>query len=188
MLSPQVSVIIPTFNSAGTLRAAIASVLMQDLVDFEVIVVGDGCADNSEATVRAFNDPRLYWTNLARNSGTPSVPRNEALRQARGRYIAYLGHDDLWFPWHLSSLVAILDQGGDFAHSIGVCYGPSGAYQSFTLPSTRATRIRLLSPSNWMHIRELSDRIGPWSTRLKVGVDKEFLLRARSVDIFNSKD
>src|SRR3954471_8288451 len=110
--APLVSVIIPTWNRAPMLRLAIATVLAQDLAggDFEVLVIGDACTDDSAAVVASFADPRLHWHNLAQNSGSASVPTNAGLRRARGRYIAHLGHDDFWFPWHLSALVSVIEQ------------------------------------------------------------------------------
>ena len=83
--TPAVTVIIPTYNSSGTLRLTLETVLLQDFDDFEVWVVGDGCTDDSETVVSSFGDKRFHWVNLPVNSGTPSVPRNEALRRARGR-------------------------------------------------------------------------------------------------------
>ena len=107
--SPIVTVIIPTYNSSGTLRLSLETVLQQDFTDYEIWVIGDNCSDDSEAVVMSFRDKRVQWINLSVNSGTPSVPRNEGLRRARGRFIAYLGHDDLWFPWHLSQLVDCIE-------------------------------------------------------------------------------
>jgi len=175
--SPAVTVIIPTFNSSGTLKLALASVLRQDISNYEVWVVGDGCTDDSESVVSCFHDDRLHWTNLPANSGSPAAPRNEGLRHARGKYIAYLGHDDLWFPWHLSQLLECLARGrSDFAYSLGVLLGPQGVFNSFSLPK-QAWSFEYLSPSNWLHRRDLPDSIGPWSTKLRLGDDRDFLDR-----------
>ncbi len=117
--SPLVSVLIATYNKAGTLRLALESVLWQTLQDFEVWVIGDGCTDDSAAVVASFNDPRLHWFNLPKNSGYQSVPHNEGLRRARGKYIAYLNHDDIWLPEHLTLLVEALEKSdANFAYSL----------------------------------------------------------------------
>src|SRR5262245_39979017 len=117
--APLVTVITATFNSSATLKCALKSVLHQDLTDFEVWIVGDACTDDSAEVVNGFGDPRLHWTNLPRNSGNQSVPNNEGLRRACGRYIAYLGHDDLWWPRHLSGLVSFIEQSGaDLVHAL----------------------------------------------------------------------
>jgi len=99
--APTFSVIVATYNWSAALRLALASVLEQTEHDFELLVIGDHCSDDSEAVVRAFGDSRLVWVNLERNCGSQWGPNNTGLSMARGRYIAYLGHDDLWAPGHL---------------------------------------------------------------------------------------
>ncbi|MGH7485232.1 MAG: glycosyltransferase family 2 protein, partial [bacterium] len=105
-MPPRVTVIIPTWNRSSVLPYSIGSVLRQTFRDFELIVAGDGCTDDSEQVVSAIGDPRLRWINLPANTRHQSGPNNEALRQARGEIIAYLGHDDLWLPHHLAAHVA----------------------------------------------------------------------------------
>ncbi len=176
--SPTVTVIIPTYNSSGTLRLTLETVLRQDFADFEVWVVGDGCTDDSETVVFSFGDQRLHWMNLPKNSGTPAKPRNEALRHARGRFVAYLGHDDLWFPWHLAGLVdCIKENSRDFVFSLGLALSPKGIVGSFTLPDKAWERKKALSPSNWLHRKELIEVIGPWSAEIRLGDDRDFLQR-----------
>ncbi len=176
--SPAVTVIIATYNSSATLQLALETVLRQDFHDIEVWVVGDGCTDNSEETVRAFCDDRLHWLNLPVNSGGPSIPRNRGLELAKGRYIAYLGHDDLWFPWHLSGLVDCLDKSGhDFASSLGAMIGRQGVIDTFIMPRQPWLWRGGLSPSSWMHRSALVERIGCWSTKMKLGHDADFLQR-----------
>jgi len=176
--SPTVTVIIPTYNSSATLEPAVETVLQQDHRDLELWVVGDGCTDGSESTVASFNDERVHWVNLPANSGGPSLPRNEGLRRARGRYIAYLGHDDLWFPWHLSGLIGCLETtGSDFAYSLGAVIGRRGLMDTFTVPERPWLWRVHLSPSSWLHRKALIDAVGPWSTRIKMGHDTDFLQR-----------
>jgi glycosyltransferase involved in cell wall biosynthesis len=176
--SPTVTVIIPTYNSSGTLKISLESVLRQYFSDFEVWVVGDGCSDDSEAIVASFNDGRVHWMNLPVNSGTPSAPRNEGLRRARGQYIAYLGHDDLWFPWHLSELVDCIERSKtDFVYSMGVLLGPEGIVGTFSLPKRLWHTSEPASPSNWLHRKSLIDTMGLWSLRMRMGDDMDFLRR-----------
>src|SRR3954470_19676461 len=101
---PLVSVLIPTYNWSSVLRHAVRSALAQSYPTLEVIVVGDACTDDSEAVVAAIGDPRVTWENLERNSGSQSAPNNRGLELARGEYVAYLGHDDLWHRDHLAHL------------------------------------------------------------------------------------
>src|SRR6478672_10610973 len=127
---PTVSVLIATYNYSSVLRFAVASVLRQSFTDFELIVAGDCCTDDSEAVVRSFADPRVRWLNLTENSGSKSLPLNAALKIARGKYIAYLGHDDLWHPDHLKTVVGAIEKGGaDFVYTVGVYIPPPGESQ-----------------------------------------------------------
>src|SRR5687767_9571386 len=126
-MTPLVSVIVATYNSRATLACALDSVRQQDFQDFEVWVVGDACTDGSHEVVEALGDPRFHWINRETNSGTQSAPNADGLRRASGRYVAYLGHDDLWFPWHLSTLIAAIERdsvesgkGAALAHGLGV--------------------------------------------------------------------
>jgi hypothetical protein len=163
--APLVSVIIPTWNRAPMLRLALATVLAQDLAgDFEVLVIGDACTDESEAVVASFADPRLHWHNLAQNSGSASVPTNAGLRMARGRYIAHLGHDDFWFPWHLSGLVAVIEQtGADWVYSLVVAIGPEGIRHCTGPPQAGVPQAEHhVPPSGWLYRREVFIDIGGW--------------------------
>jgi len=172
--SPTISVIIPTYNSSGTLRWSLETVLLQDFTDFEVWVIGDGCTDDTEKVVLSFDDDRVHWLNLPSNSGAPSLPRNEGLRRARGTFIAYLGHDDLWFPWHLSELMICIEKSiSDFVYSLGALVGKHGVVSTYCTPKDP-------SPSNWMHRKELVERVGFWSTDIKFGHDVDFVKRVQS--------
>jgi hypothetical protein len=162
--APLVTVIVATFNSRLTLACALESVRRQTCRDFEVWVVGDACSDGSEAVVEAIADPRFHWTNLPRNGGSQSGPNNEGLRRARGRYVAYLGHDDLWFPWHLEVLVDLATrQDAAFVHGIGVLLAPDGGVMASGPPRRGASyRGHFVPPTNWLVERSLLERIGPW--------------------------
>ena len=179
--SPLISVIIPTYNRSGILRLTLETVRRQTFKDFEVWIVGDGCSDDSEQAVASFGDDRFHWLNLPENSGTPGKPRNEGLKNANGQYIAYLGHDDLWFPWHLEGLLAqIRREEWDFVYSLGAAIGPEGVFSIFSLPENLKTQHMGISPSNWMHKRSLTEAIGPWSSKIKLGDDREFISRLRT--------
>ena len=107
--APAVTVVIQTYNRSNILPYAIGSVLWQRFRDWELLVIGDGCTDDSAAVVARFTDPRIRFINLAERVGDQSGPNNEGVRQARGRYVAYLNHDDLWFPDHLERVLPAFD-------------------------------------------------------------------------------
>lgn len=124
---PLVSVIIPTYNRSNVLRMAIHSVLWQTEQDFELLVMGDGCTDDSEAVTNAFGDARIRWHNLPSNSGHQSAPVNAGLAMSRGRYIAFLGDDDIWHSNHLRTLLrALVSTSADIASSLMEMIGPRG--------------------------------------------------------------
>lgn len=118
--APRVTVVIPTWNWSRVLRCSIPTVLRQTFADFELLVVGDGCTDDTADVVASFNDPRVHWHNLPQNAGSQAAPNNAALGKARGQYVAYLGHDDLWLPHHLESLVSVADETGADVVAAGV--------------------------------------------------------------------
>jgi glycosyltransferase involved in cell wall biosynthesis len=128
--------------------------------------------------VASFRDDRLHWVNLPSNSGGPSLPRDEGLRRAKGQFIAYLGHDDLWFPWHLSELVDCIEVGrSDFVYSLGAIMAPDGMIGSFSLAQRAWSRTEFISPCNWLHRKRLIETVGSWSTDKRYGDDQEFLRR-----------
>jgi glycosyltransferase involved in cell wall biosynthesis len=173
---PSVTVIVPTFNRAEVLKFTLQTVLLQDFPDFEVWIVGDGCTDDSESVVASFGDGRFKWMNLPVNTGSPSIPRNEAVQRARGRYIAYLGHDDLWFPWHLSHLVRHLETtDAEFVCSLGALVKPEEVADVFSLPEKSRNPNWTVSPSNWLHRIELANRIGGWPSKKIWANDMLFL-------------
>jgi len=178
---PLVTVIIATYNSAQTLKLSIESVLAQDFADYEVWIVGDACTDHSRQVVESFADERLHWINLATNSGSQGVPNNEGIRRARGAYIAYLGHDDLWFPWHLSGLVPFIQKTkADLVHPLGALFSPAGLEYTVGPPSTgRTYENYLVFPSCWLHRRSLIEDCGFWGDHVKLarGVDHDFQRR-----------
>ena len=85
---PRVSVIMATYNWSTVLPYSIGSVLDQTFRDFELLVIGDDCTDDSEAVVVAIGDARVRWINLPARAGHQFGPNNEGLRQAAGDVIA----------------------------------------------------------------------------------------------------
>ncbi|MBZ5632463.1 MAG: glycosyltransferase [Acidobacteriia bacterium] len=180
---PLVSVIIATYNWSSVLRLAIHSVLWQTEQDFEILVVGDGCTDDSEAVAQSFGDARVRWHNLPRNYGHQTAPNNAGLRLARGRYIAYLGHDDIWHPEHLRTLVVAIDRSkADFASSLVEMIGPPGSnYRDVAgiHPKDGYDGRQALPVSGLVHRREVVSRIGEWKDYREVwrNPDVDFVYR-----------
>ncbi len=94
-----VSVVIPVHNRGALVQATVDSVLAQDLPpeEFEIIVVNDGSTDDTFAVLQLYDDnPRVRLFHI--ENGGVARARNFGLAQARGEFIAFLDHDDLWMP------------------------------------------------------------------------------------------
>ena len=184
-MTPCVSIVIATYQWSGALRCALRSVLRQTLQDFEVLVVGDGCTDDSEAVVGSFGDARLRWHNLPANTGGQSAPNNQGFALSTGRYIAYLGHDDIWYPTHLQSLVETIEaRQADLAYAVAMVYGPAESGTRFVtglLGAEGFTERDCVPPSSILLRRALLDRIGPWRPPTSLGVPVDYDLERRAL-------
>jgi len=107
--STRISVVIPAYDAAGTIVAAIDSLRAQTFDDWEAIVVDDGSADGTAELAAAAGDTRVRVVTIP-HSGRPAVPRNEGIRLAHGTEIAFLDADDVWFPTKLERQLAALDR------------------------------------------------------------------------------
>jgi glycosyltransferase involved in cell wall biosynthesis len=105
--NPLISVIIPTYNRGWIIKEAVDSVLAQNYVNFELIVVDDGSTDNTHDILNSYQKNFLV---LRQNNKGVSAARNRGLAAASGRFIAFLDSDDFWLPQKLSRQV-------DFFHS-----------------------------------------------------------------------
>ena len=90
---PLVSVVIPTYNRAAFLVEAIESVLAQTYPNIEIIVVDDGSTDDTRQVIGRYGDRVRYIFQL--NSGLPGAVRNVGIRNAVGKYVAFLDSDDV---------------------------------------------------------------------------------------------
>jgi glycosyltransferase involved in cell wall biosynthesis len=120
---PSVSVIVCFLDEERFLGEAVASVVAQHFTDWELILVDDGSRDGSSAIARqlAHDEPqRIRYIDHAdhRNLGL-SASRNTGIARARGRYIAFLDADDVWYPHKLQEQVALMAQHPRAAMVIG---------------------------------------------------------------------
>ena len=103
-MSPVVSVLLPSYNHARYLRAAIDSVLAQTLDDLELIIIDDASADDSWSIIEAIDDPRVKASRHDTNAGAHAT-LNEALACASGEFVAILNSDDVYTPGRLQRIV-----------------------------------------------------------------------------------
>lgn len=170
---PVVSVVIATYNRSQVLRHAIRSVQASSFADWELLVIGDACTDDTLECVASFADPRIRFVNLSPRCGDQSGPNNHGITLARGRYVAFLQHDDIYLPDHLATCVEELNRSGaDLVWTPAAVASPNPDVS----PGARPCQFRIAgvpeqsgySPfafyctSTWVFRRELADRVGPW--------------------------
>ena len=107
MERPKFSVLLPTHNRADVVGASIASILNQIFQDFEILVVGDGCTDETADVIASFDDQRIRWFDLPKGEGFGYGNRNHAL--AEGELTACAAHDDLMLLDHLQLMATLFD-------------------------------------------------------------------------------
>jgi glycosyltransferase involved in cell wall biosynthesis len=126
--SPLLSVIIPAFNAAGYVGAALQSVFAQTFTDYEVILVNDGSSDTEqlEQVIRPYRSRITYLTQENRG---PSGARNLGIRHARGEWLAFLDSDDIWMENYLAEQLRFLatDRALDMAYCDATLEGETGA-------------------------------------------------------------
>ncbi len=162
-----------TWNRGRHILPSVRSVLAQSFRDFELLVVGDACTDDTEQVVCGVQDSRVRWINLEQRWGAQSGPNNEGIAQARGSIIAYLGHDDVWDPDYLETAARSYDRGGVDAVISGLIgHGPpgSGNYRVHGLfDNPDDARIYFFPPSGLTHTRKIGQRAGPWPRKEEAG-------------------
>ena len=106
---PQVSIITPTYNCAEFIVQTIESVLAQSYADWEMIISDDCSTDNTLEVIKPYleSDARIKYICNDKNSGA-AITRNNALRLAQGRWIAFLDSDDLWLPDKLEKQISFM--------------------------------------------------------------------------------
>lgn len=106
-----VSVIVPTYNRASMVTAAVDSILTSTYADVEAIVVDDGSTDDTHRVMAKYSDSRVRYFHT-RNGGM-SAARNHGMEHARGEYIAFLDSDDQWMPWKLAAQIELFRRHSD---------------------------------------------------------------------------
>lgn len=103
-----VSIIMPSYNTAKFISETIDSVLTQTYTNWELIIVDDCSIDNTDEVVKSFlSDDRIKYIKNEKNSGA-AFSRNRALCEAKGKWIAFLDSDDLWFPEKLEKQISFM--------------------------------------------------------------------------------
>ena len=116
----KVSVIMPSYNTAQFIADSVRCVLAQTYTDWELIIVDDCSDDGTDQAIESFlSDSRIRYLKNEKNSGA-AYSRNRALREATGKWIAFLDSDDLWMPDKLEKQIGFMEKKG--YHFSYTCY------------------------------------------------------------------
>jgi glycosyltransferase involved in cell wall biosynthesis len=189
------SVIMPTYNSAATVGAAIMSALRQTRSDFELIVVDDGSSDDTVARVEEFvrSDERISLVTQPHRGA--SAARNAALARAAGAYVSFLDSDDLWLPRYLEGMANTMEDNPQasvahtdawvFHQDVGMIARGSlmKGWEPPVIPSEPLDFLRaMLETANFLYYsvtlrRPVLLEVGGFDERLQASVDYELWLR-----------
>ena len=179
---PLVSVIIPVYNGARFLRAALESVFAQTYRPIEVIVVDDGSADDSGVIAQSFPEVRYV---RQQNEGVAAA-RNNGIQIARGEFLAFLDQDDLWTPEKLKVQVDHLLNNPELGYTLT-------QLQFFLEPGTtlppwfRKELLTTVHPG-WVLgtlvvRRTVFDQVGDFATAYSAANDSDWFFRAKAAEI-----
>ncbi len=162
--SPLVSIVTATYNRSNSLYYSLSLLQNQYFKDWECIIVGDACTDDTEEVVASFKEKRFRFVNLKKNFGEQSGPNNYGCSIASGRYIAFLNHDDLWFPDHLSTMLTTMKNSyADHVYSMAATVMADDSIRVFGINSDGVYYPNIFVPaSTWLFRREMLDSVGKW--------------------------
>ncbi len=106
-----VSIVMPSYNTSKYIKASIESVINQSYTNWELIIADDCSTDDTDEVIKPYlSDGRIRYLKNNKNSGA-AVSRNYALREAKGKWIAFLDSDDLWHPEKLEKQIEFMENG-----------------------------------------------------------------------------
>lgn len=191
---PKLSIILPVYNREKYIKKAINSILEQDFINYELIVINDGSKDNTEKIVKHFNDTRIRYY-YQKNKGEYATV-NRGFRLAKGHYITIVHSDDFLTPKSLSVRVECLDLNPD----IDIVHGDmrktvmSGKliknyqagdnrdgkeiFQGYCVKDLWAGQKTPLNYTTFMIRKRVIDKVGMMDETLRYGGDLDWMMRA----------
>lgn len=184
--APFFSVIMPVYNHAAYVGAAIESVMTQSFGDWELIVVDDGSTDGGPKIIEglAHDDPRIRF--IRQENAGPAAARNHALKHARAHWLAYLDSDDLWYEDALARYRAAISQSPDAEFfygyrdrldSDGRITKLPGEFQESPTGTAELFGRMYLSHLSVCYRRALIEKVGGYDAKLRSCEDYELYLR-----------
>jgi glycosyltransferase involved in cell wall biosynthesis len=180
-----VSVVIPTRNRSALLAMTLRSVLRQQSVDLEVIVVDEGSTDDTASTLAAVTDTRLRIIRHDTPQGL-SAARNHGAHEARGQWLAFVDDDDLWAPDKLVCQIEAAEQtarewvytGSVNIEGWRIVYSQPPLSPEDTVAALPRYNAIPGGGSNVMWRRGMWMNVGPFDTRFRGGEDWEMSIRS----------
>jgi glycosyltransferase involved in cell wall biosynthesis len=180
--SPQVSVIIPTFNRRDYLPIALDSVLAQTYTDYEIVIIDDGSTDDTRDILAPYEQRIRYF--YQENRGIAAA-RNRGIEEARGTCIALLDSDDYWLPGKLACQVEGLEENPQWGMVATRCssISPDGRFRRHNRPGKSGWILTDLFKSNFirtssaMITRECLEQVGVFDTSLPECEEYDLWLR-----------
>ena len=177
------SLIIPVYNAAATLRACLESCLSQRYGELEIVVIDGGSTDGTLGIIRDLQDRLASWSSEP-DAGIYDA-WNKGLRQVKGQWIAFMGADDVWSsPDSVGKLMALAHYPQVnlvTARLQKMAHGGAKSYIFGEAWSARRMRMFMsVAHAGMPHHRSLFEKFGPFDTRFRIAGDYDFLLRAAS--------
>jgi len=151
MYNPQlISIIMPAFNAQKTIAESVTSVLAQDYLEWELIIINDCSVDQTKDIAQEFviSDPRVKLLTLEKNVGIAKA-RNTGIQHATGRYLAFLDSDDVWKPNKLSTqLQFMVSNDYSFSFTSYELMDFEGQLLGKTIRAKKVVDYRTLLPNN----------------------------------------
>lgn len=176
-LTPTVSVVLIVRNGADFIADALNSVYLSDVQPFEIIIVDGHSSDNTVAIASQFPKARVHF----QTSQGIANAYNEGIAEAKGEFIAFISHDDIWLPNKLDVQIAYLQERPDIAATLGMV-------EHFLEPGTKPPegfRMELLEKPypGWIMEalvarRDLFAQVGKFDASFAVGEDSDWFARA----------
>lgn len=179
---PAFSVIVPVFNGEKYLGEALGSVFADPFDSFEVIVVDDGSTDNTAEIARSF--PRVKYS-YQPNQGV-AVAVNNGIAKARGKYLSFLGSDDIWMPGRFARSFELLESRPDLQIILGqlIMFLEAGCIKPKNIPEEWLEKQMDSAGTGVMTARHtVFKQVGLFNPSYRTGSDTEWLLRAKEMRI-----
>lgn len=152
MMPPEISIIMPSFNSEKTIARAIDSIINQTFTNWQLIIIDDNSSDNTSQIIKKYEleDGRISYVINDKNYGS-GYSRNCGIKISTGKYLAFLDSDDMWLPHKLNNQYKMMiNEGVDFSCSEYFVVNDLGSngnsvFKRISIPYNKITYQKLIS-------------------------------------------